>query len=327
MPTVPLSRFYVALAFVLSLVATSQAQPAQVRQTDSSRLETRLYPGGREVKEILRRKDLVYWRFYRNNGPQVTTTATYNKAGRTIGLWTEYDDHGQVQYVIDCDRGTWQVAQLNAYPFFALQQRLKARADSLLAATYGPQFVQQHLVWNVLGSAIYNAQESGNWTDQFRSPPTQFLFRYDVKLDAQHVYPDLIEFKLNARGQLAPNSATYALGLERQHPRTAKGFNLRYEAAMQLVAHRNGALRQSLAGFLTWEKLPKANGYGHFRFYVPVPTGSTKDLHPAGRSQVIYHFNVYVFDPWTGALLTQKKMKSIQGWEANSGSSSGLLAD
>jgi len=334
MLTIPLYRLYVALASfylplaILLLSATiGQAQPAQVRQTDSSRLETRLYPGGREVKEVLRHKDRVYWRFYRNNGSQVTTTATYNKAGRTIGLWTEYDDHGKLRYVIDCDRGTWQVAHVSAYPFFALQRHLKVRADRLLATIYGRQFVQQHLVWNVQESAIYNDQESGNWTDQLRSPPTRFLLRYNVKLDAQHVYPELIEFHLDARGQLEPDSVADILGLERRPPWASHRFALRYETAMQLVARRSGARKQSLAGFLEWEKLPQANSHGHFRFYVPVPTGTTKDLHPAGRSQVIYYFDVYVFDPWTGALLAKQKKKSIQSWEANSGSSSGLLAD
>lgn len=324
LPRVALASFYSALLLLLLLASAGQAQPLRVKQTDSSRIETRQYPGGREVKEILRRKDRVYWRFYRNNGTQVTTTAMFNKAGRTIGLWTEYDDHGKMQYVIDCDRGTWRVAQLKAYPFFALQRRMKARADSLLVATYGQQFVQHYTVWNIQGSYIHNAQESGNWTDQLAASPTRFLFRYDLKLDAQHVYTELIEFELDARGQFAPDSIADAFGLERRLPWTAKRFSLRYEAALQLVTRLSGARRQSLTGFLDWDGLRQANFHGHFRFYVQVPTGSDKDLHLGGRSEITTHFDVYIFDPWTGAWLTKKKMKTSYGWEANSGSSSGL---
>jgi hypothetical protein len=325
LPRVALASFYSALLLLLLSAAAGQAQsPMRVKQTDSSRIETQQYPGGREVKEILRRKDQVYWRFYRNSGTQVTTTAMFNKAGRTIGLWTEYDDYGKMQYVIDCDRGTWRVAQLKAYPFFALQRRMKARADSLLAATYGQQFMQQYTVWNILDSYIYNEQESGNWTDQLIAPPTRFLFRYDLKLDAQHVYPKLIEFELDARGQFVPDSIADAFGLERRLPWAAKRFNLRYEAALQLVTRLSGARRQSLTGFLDWDGLRQANCYGHFRFYVPVPTASNKNLHLGGRSEITTHFNVYIFDPWTGALLTKKKMKTSYGWEANSGSSAGL---
>jgi hypothetical protein len=324
LPRVALASFYSALMLLVLLASAGQAQPMQVKQTDSSRIETQQYPGGREVKEILRQKDRVYWRFYRENGAQVTTTAMFNKDGRTIGLWTEYDDHGKVRYVIDCDQGTWRVAQLKAYPFFALQRRMKARADSLLVTTYGRQFVQQYTVWNIQGSAIYNGQESGNWTDQLAAPPNRFLFRYDVKLDAQHVYPKLIQFALDARGQLVPDSVTNAFGLERRLPWSAKRFALRYEAALQLATSRSGARRQSLTGFLQWDGLRQANSYGHFRFYIPVPTGSDKDLHPAGRSEITTHFDVYIFDPWTGALLAQKKMQTNYGWEANSSSSSGL---
>lgn len=324
---VALANFYSALLLLLLLASAGQAQPLRVKQTDSSRIETRQYPGGREVKEILRQKDRVYWRFYRNNGTQVTTTGMFNKAGRIIGLWTEYDDYGKMQYVIDCDRGTWRVAELKAYPFFALQRRMKARADSILAATYGRQFVQHYTVWNIQSSAIYNAQESGNWTDQLAAPPTRFLFRYDLKLDAQHVYPELIEFELDTRGQFVPDSIADAFGLERRLPWAAKRFSLRYEAALQVVTRLSGARRQSLTGFLYWDGLRQANRYGCFRFYVPVPTGSDKDLHLKGRSEITTHFDVYVFDPWTGALLTKKKMKTSYGWEANSGSSSGLQTE
>jgi hypothetical protein len=119
------SRHLLLLFSFLLLVVGARAQALRVVPTDSSRIETRLYPGGREEKEFLLRKDLVYWRFYRGNTAQLTTTATFTKAGRTIGRWTEYDDHGQLLYVVDRDRGTWHVANRRAYPFFALQTRVK----------------------------------------------------------------------------------------------------------------------------------------------------------------------------------------------------------
>jgi YD repeat-containing protein len=284
-----------------------------------------------EEKELLRGKDLVYWRFYRHNTSQLTSTQTLTKAGRAIGLWTEYDDHGKLVYIVDRDHGTWRVASRQAYPFFALQGRVKAQADSLIAAAYGQPFLRAHAIWNVQGSAIYNAQESGNWTDSFTAPPTRFLFRYDVRLDAQHVYPEMLQFELDAQGRLLPPSLEPPLSPTRRRPQLPSRFRLRYATALQLVQRLSHVRNVPLTGFLQWEGLPRlqeASLYtGHLRFYVPVLTSSEKDLHPQGRSERIDHFTVYVFDPWTGTLLATRKMKSVHGWEARSGSSTGLLPE
>jgi hypothetical protein len=305
-----------------------RAQQVRITQTDSSRLETRLYPGGREEKEFLRAKDRVYWRFYQGNTRQVTVTATRTKAGREIGRWTEYDTQGKLRYVVDRDRGTWWVAQRTEYPFFRLQQHVKAQADCLLVATYGRYFLTHHTSWNVQSSAIYNATESGNWTDQFAAPPTKFLVRYDVKLDAQQVYPELIEFELDAQGHLLPNSDEQVYGLGQQPLRGGDRFRLRYEEALKLVKRERGAHKPPLTGFLKWESFKQPNFYsGQFRFYVPLQTGSHQELHPAGRSSITDHFDVYAFDPWTGVLLEKKKMKTVRSWEKLSGSSSGFLPE
>lgn len=101
---------------------------------------------------------------------------------------------------------------------------------------------------------------------------------------------------------------------------------MRYQAAIQLVERLSGVHRPALTGFLQWEGMRQAALYdGHFRFYVPVQTSVVKDLHPTGRSTVIRQFDVYRFDPWTGTFLGKKKMKTVDGWEVRSGSSSGLL--
>jgi hypothetical protein len=330
----PGSKRSLILAFLvpLSLLAGGgRAQAVHVRLTDSSRIETRLYPAGREEKEFLHGKDLVYWRFYRYNTSQVTSTETLTKAGRAIGQWREYDDHGKLVYVVDREHGWWRIASRHAYPFFALQQRVKAHADSLIAAGYGWPFLRAHAVWNVQGSAIYNAQESGNWTDAFTAPPTRFLFRYDVRLDAQHVYPEMLQFELDAQGRLLPPSSEPPLSPTQRRPQLPSRFRLRYATALQLVQRLSHVRSVPLVGFLQWEGLPRlqeASLYtGHLRFYVPVLISSEKDLHSQGRSERIDHFKVYVFDPWTGTLLATRKMKSVHGWEAHSGSSTGLLPE
>ena len=314
--------------FFLLLSLATTAQNLSVATTDSSRIETRLYPGGREVKEILATKDLVYYRFYRNDQTVATTTATHTKAGRPIGITRDYNDRGQLLYTVDHERGTWRVADKHLYPFYEVQDRMRSKADSTIAAIYGRQFLLASTVWNVQGSAIYNATESGNWTDRFDAKPTEFLFRYDVKLSPGRVYPELIEFKLDANGHFIPNEFEEVFGFEKRPQVPAPRFTLAYQSAIETTRKKSGARNQPLSGFLKWESFKKTALYnGHFRFYVPIKTGTLTDLHPKGRSSVTDQFDVYVFNPWTGAFIGKKKMKAVRSWEERSGNSSGLVPD
>ncbi|UOG77410.1 hypothetical protein MTX78_24000 (plasmid) [Hymenobacter tibetensis] len=316
----------ILLVFLVFSSLLIQAQNPSSTQTDSSTIESKIYPGGREVKETVTKRDLVYYRFYRNNTPQVTSTATYNKSGRSIGVSKEYDDDGKLLYSIDHDHGSWNVANKSAYPFYSVQQQMKRKADELIAATYGREFLKNHVIWSVDGSYIYNQAESGNWSDSFSSKPTKFLFRYDVKLDKTHVYKELIQFELDQTGKFIPNEFEAVSGFEKLAQVPAQGFNLSYKAAIEATKQKSGIRNQPLQGFLKWESLKKPSFYnGHFRFYVPIKTGSVENLNPKGRSSVTDQFDVYSFNPWTGAFIEKKKMKAVRSWEENSGSSTGLM--
>lgn len=317
--------------FCLALLLASLpalAQTPQVVQTDSSRIETRQYPGGREVKEISTRRDRVYYRFYRDNAKQVTTTATYTKSGRPVGVTREYDDQGHFRYAIDQEKGKWITAHTAADPYYALRQQMKAKADRLIAAMYGPYFLQHQVIWDVAGSSMQTEAVGGNWTDTFGGRPIEFLLLYHVKLDAEHIYADLIQITLDSLGHYKPTLESDVWGFEKRSPRPTRGFALSYEAALASVRQKNTRNQQPLAGFLQWEQVKQMRLYpGYFRFYVPVLTRTLKDLHPQGRSTITEQYEVYVFNPWTGAFLEKKRMKSVRAWEKNSGFTSGLVPD
>ena len=148
---------------------------------------------------------------------------------------------------------------------------MRAKADSTIAAVYGLQFLQANTVWNVQGAAIYNATESGNWTGRFVEKPTRFLFRYDVKLGPRHVYPELIEFELDADGRFIPNEFKEVFGFEKRPQAPAPKFALAYRSAIETTRKKSGARNQPLSGFLRWESFKKPTLYnGRFRFYVPI---------------------------------------------------------
>lgn len=57
-------RLVWAQLLLLLVAQAGQAQILRVWQPNNSRIEVRQYPGRQEEKEILHRKDRVYWRFY-----------------------------------------------------------------------------------------------------------------------------------------------------------------------------------------------------------------------------------------------------------------------
>jgi hypothetical protein len=315
--------------FLFATVAGWAQAPTIVR-TDSSRIVSRLYPGGKEVKEWVTGKDRVHYRFYRDNRTTVTTTSTYTKAGRPVGTTREYDDHGTLRYAIDHDHGQWLVPDPRAYPDYALLAHIKAKADRLVAAVYGQRFLHQYAVWNVWGSAVYHGTLGGNWTDVLAETPTQFLVRYDIHLDDAHVYPELIELKLDTDGNFMPEESDEVYGFERLNTFPAHGMDLVYGEALATAKKKSGATSQPLTGFLAWERIqdalwqPPGLYNGQCRFYVPVRTSTRKDLHPKGRSRITTYFDVYCFNPWTGAFVGKQPMEAVKEWEANSGFSSGL---
>jgi hypothetical protein len=202
------------------------AQQPQVMLTDSSRIETRWYPGGREVQEILTRKDRVHYRFYRNNRAQATTTSTYTKAERAVGITREYFDDGRLRYAIDHDRGRVVVAHEPVDAHQALRHAMKARADRFVAARYGDHFLRYQAVWNVRSTYLFNTVTGGGWTDRFGERPHTFKFCYDVKLDPAHVYPELLVFALDTLGRLIPDEFEFeeAYGFEFVGPRLWLGL-------------------------------------------------------------------------------------------------------
>lgn len=322
-------RIYLTIIFVITTLSTKAQKNFSVK-TDSSIVRTEFYPGGKEVKETINDKDLVYYKFYRNNGNVATSTATYDKSGRRIGLAKEYTDNGKLLYTINHDKGTWTVANKASYPFYDLQAKMKKRADSLVIEMYGKRFLEDHAIWSVDGSYIYNENESGNWTDNLKQKPNKFLFRYDVKFDKNHGYDDLMEFELDAKGKFIPSVSEQIFGFEKIDKKQNQGFQLSFDNALR-IAKQNGLIENDSTKampLLKWEGFNKPTLYnGQFRFYVIIKTKTVKNLNPNGRSNVTDKYDVYSFNPWTGQFLEKKKMKSIRSWQEHSGSSSGLIPD
>jgi hypothetical protein len=288
------------------------------------------YPNVRLVKTFTKNRNVVLFDYYYNGTTQLESTFTYDTLEKPIGITKQYTEKGVLQYSQDYDNGEWIVYNKKEYPFYDLQNKMKVKADSLISKMYGQNFLKNNTVWSVGGSYIYNETESGNWTDKFKKKPTKFLFRYDVKLDKNNRYDDLIEFELDANGNYIPNQYEAIYGFENVPDNLKGSFKLTFENAIK-QAKQLGLLENDTTkavGILRWENFKKPELInGQFRFYVTIRTKTIENIVPNGRSSRTTKYEVYSFNPWTGEFIEKKKMKSIYSWEKMSGSSTGLIHD
>ena len=297
---------------------------------DSLMLVREKYPNVRLIKTFQKDKNVVFYEYYYNETTQLESTSTYDTLERPIGITKQYTDKGVLEYTQDYNNGEWIVYDKKNYPFYELQNKMKIKADSLVSKMYGHSFLVNNTVWSVSGSYIYNDNESGNWTDKFQKKPTKFLFRYDVKLDNENKYDDLIVFELDDKGNFLPNEYEEVFGFENVPDKLKDSFKLKYSDAL-LKAKSLGLTENDTTkavGLLRWENFKKRNIInGQFRFYITIRTKTTENLVPNGRSSRSTKYEVYSFNPWTGDFIEKKKMKSIYSWEQMSGSGTGLIPD
>jgi len=320
------------LLIILTLLATSSFSQGNSKiETDTSVIETRYYKEDNYYNifnELKGSKKTYYSEFYLDTKTLKEQGVFFD--GNSVGLWKEFFKDGKLKREINYDKGLITFVNKKAYPFYDLQNKMKEKADSLICKMYGNSFLTNNTVWSVGGSYIYNDKESGNWTDKLTNKPTKFLFRYDVTLDNEYKYDNLIEFELDDKGIFLPNEYEEVFGFENV-PNNLKGsFKLKYSDAL-LKAKSLGLIENDTTkavGLLRWENFKKPNIInGQFRFYITIRTKTIENLVPNGRSSRTTKYEVYSFNPWTGDFIEKKKMKSIYSWEQMSGSGTGLIPD
>lgn len=301
-------------------------------QTDSSVIETKYFKDFNYIGEFnrLKNKTKTYYRQYFYDTKKLQEECIFGEDGYHIGVSKVYSQKGNLISKIDHDKGVWMTVDEAEYPFYNLQNNMKIMADSLISKMYGSSFLKNNTIWSIDGSAIYNEKESGDWDDKFMEKPTKFLFRYDVLLDKDHRYSDLIEFKLDSSGNFIPSQYESIFGFENVPDNLKGSFKLTFEDAIrqakQLGLTENDTTKAF--GILRWENFKKPELInGQFRFYVSIRTKTIENIVPNGRSSRTTKYEVYSFNPWTGVFIEKKKKKSIYSWEKVSGSSTGLIPD
>jgi hypothetical protein len=303
-------------------------------KTDTSEIEVKYFAYLNSIREFneLKNSDKTYFRDFYFNSHTLKTQGVQLKDGTRTGIWKYYLNNEKISATLDYDNGIWTVADRNAFPFYDYLQSIKFKGDNIIIENYGYEFFNKYVIWNIQGSAIYNNEESGDWIDKFNNMPDKFLLKYNIRLNKNENYNELISFSLDSNGKLIFPFGVFDEVQGFEH--VDSSINLIIKRAEAILLAKGLGLAESdsikASGFLAWQydedkKVEKYNG--RFIYSVLIKTTIEKDISPKGRSRITDRYDAYNFNPWSKKFLGIKKMKSIYEYEERSGFNTGLIPD
>lgn len=322
--------------------AFSQKPFREVIETDSSTIEIIRNSVYRCYEETYKHNDSIWWSVrYIDDTTKLHTEGWRTKSGKYLGVWKEYNREGQWMYTWDHDNAICKVNK-SLFPYHGMLERMKAKADSLIIATYSKEFFDQYVRFDFIGSAYHGHYQTystgtfwiedylGSWTQPLKGKPNSYLFRYSVRIAGTDWYEEMIGINLDSVGNYVPSADRFNnYGFEKVIG-DKKTFSIDKARAMETAKSHGLVLSDTIQvdEFLFWESLEKEEFYnGYFRYYISEPAGKTEYTKGPERKGIIYRFNVYSFNPWTGDFIEKKKMKIISERGKNSGFTSGLMDD
>lgn len=325
-----MKQLIVTLSFLsISLSVYCQFERIEF-ETDSSNVELIRNSVYRVWEESFKEKDSVFYsvRFI-NDTTQINTEGWKNKEGKYLGVWKEFNEEGKLMYERDHDDATCKINK-SLYPYHDLLEQMKENADSFIITAYSNDFFEYNVRFNFNCTAYDKDGYVGTWIEPLKRKPTKFLFRYQVKLQTSDWYDEMIGIELDEKGNYIPNKGFWNnYGFEKIEGQK-RIFQIDKNKAIESA--KGQGLRSSNTNevdeFLTWERFKKAEFYnGQFRYYITELVEKIDYQEGENRKGIVFKFNVYSFNPWTGEFIEKKKMKSIKEWGENSGHSTGLIPD
>ena len=269
-----------------------------------------IFPAGEQV---------MHEECYYNDTNVPEHKSSYTLPGKQLtGVTSKFDTDGSLEYQLDHDKGTWKVVKADHYPYYKVLERMRGKADSLIIAAYGQSFFNQTVRWSPQSSVIYDGLATGSgWCEYETWEPSRFMIRYAIRLADDEAYDDLIEVQLDSTGQLYFPFGKYddIKGFEKVSQ--TKGMIMTkakaIEAAVAQGMTANGDHQPTTELSWAYADTQTAEMYnGHFYYSVAMYTGSLRSSAPTRGTKVEQRFDVYIFNPWTGAFVEKKKMKAYE---------------
>jgi len=311
--------------------------------TDSSEIEIIRNSDYHIYEETYRDRDSVWYSVhFIKDTTRLNTEGWKRKSGKQLGVWEEYDFGGQLLYTWDHDRGTCEVNK-RLYPYHDMLQRMKEKADSIIVATYSQQFYENHVRFEY-ESYAYNRHKTkvgddslwthdylGSWTEAIKSRPNSFKFRYQVRLHKTDEDGIELGMDLDSLGNYVPSTDDFwnNYGFE-EVIGTSPTFQIDMDKATEIAKLHGLAISDTstISEFIFWENFKNQSFFnGQYRYYITDLTSRSEYKQGKDRQGVIYRYDVYSFNPWTGDFVEKKRMKSVHEWGQSSGHRTGLLPD
>lgn len=302
-------------------------------QISTAMLTRERYPYVRCITTYPKDQKIKHVEYYYNDTKFLERNISYKvPSGDLTGITKHYNEKGELEFVQDHDKGTWEVVKFDNFTYYPTLVKMKNLVDSLIISNYGQSFFDNYVVWSPEGSAFYNGKGAGaTWYDYHKWQPKEFLLRYSIKLSEDEIYHEQFEVHLDSAGKIFfPFNYDDIKGFEKIEAKD--GFVLTKQISID-KAKQHGLVENDTTKaftFLSWQfnedqKLELFNG--HFTYNVAINTKIIKDEPKGGRNRIEFKFDVYVFNPWTGQFKEKQKMKSYREWGNLSGHTTGLMPD
>lgn len=318
---------FIFTVLVLASITSFGQFSSQKIETDSSNIEIIKNSVYHIFQESFKKSDSV-WRsiHFIKDTNRLHAEGWAKKSGKRIGIWKEYNFNRQLLFTRDYDNAKCEVNR-SLFPYHEVLEVMKEKADSLIIASYSQEFYDIHVRFNFNCYAYDKDGWVGSWTEPMKRKPTEFLFRYQVRLKNSDWQSEMIGINLDENGNYVPSHDSFNnYGFEKINSKY-RTFEINKEKAIS-TAKYHGLKEENVSEYLKWESFKKATFYnGKFKYYITELTDQIEEIKKEGRSKITYKFNVYSFNPWTGEFLELKKMKQIKEWDKVSGFSSGLILD
>lgn len=324
------TRILIYSIIILTSISSFGQFSSQIIETDTSDIEIIRNSVYNIYEETYKNKDSIWYSVhFIKDTTRLYTEGWKTKDDKYLGVWKQYNFKGQLMFTRDYDNATCVVNEY-LYPYLDLLERMKSKADSLIISTYSKEFFEKHVRFDFNCYTYDKDGYVGSWTEPIKRKPTKFLFRYQVKLNTSKWYNEMIGIELDENGEYIPNKGFWNnYGFERVDANN-RTFQIDKDRAIEIAKTKGLQVSDldKVSEFLKWEKFKEPEFFnGQFKYYITELINEIKDIKEEGRSRIVYKYNVYSFDPWTGEFIEKKKMKRVREWEKNSGFSSDLLPD
>lgn len=312
-------------------------------ETDSSNIEVIRNSVYKCWEETYKYKDSVrFITWFIDDTTQIYYESWYKKNNDWFGISREYKKDGTIMYEWNHDKGICNVNR-TFYPYYEMLEKMKIIADSLIIKTYSQDFFNNHVRFDYEGNAwhgewkvydkdtVWSTSMVGSWTEPMTRKPNHYRIVYRVRLSQNDEKGIELGIELDSLGNYFPSDddrwGNYGFEVVKGNQRT---FNIDKNKAIE-IAKTNGLVvtdSSEIKEFLTWERFGEKDFFnGQYRYYISVLTSKTEYTEENDRKGIIYRYNVYTFNPWTGGFVEMKKMKNRHEWGKNSGHWTGLRPD